>query len=303
MARVKQFCCRVGNSSSPTFCQVRGWLLRVSLAQLGCNLLQPWLFLQGTRSLPAFIVRKCFLLFAWSYSLFDFVLFFSFRDKCHFTARKQTGYLRDYSQDSTQTLSRTSAVCLLWSVGSKCLISLLGIQGTAFQHSKGRTEKGKNLTSSIFCLQSLLFILWHTVSCPLPAHGRTEEICWNHRTQYLAPLHETPCLCFHLVLPGSCQPSLIHPIQLRRQRVSSSGWHWQHSQAAYDRSWCGSQCGMADVPQTYSLCPFSSELGPRTDINSLEQQRQQQSVCGQSPNNQLSHLFNQHEEGWGAGMF
>lgn len=29
-----------------------------------------------TRSLPALIVRKCFLLFALSYSLFDFVLFF-----------------------------------------------------------------------------------------------------------------------------------------------------------------------------------------------------------------------------------
>lgn len=39
-----------------------------------------------------------FLLFAPSYSLFAFVLFYfvSFKDKSHFTASKQTGYLRDY---------------------------------------------------------------------------------------------------------------------------------------------------------------------------------------------------------------
>lgn len=64
-----------------------------------------------TRSLPALIVRKCFLLFALSYSLFDFVLFFSFKDKCRFTARKETGYVRDYLQDSIQTQSRSFVIC------------------------------------------------------------------------------------------------------------------------------------------------------------------------------------------------
>lgn len=72
--------------------------------------------------------------------------FFSFKDKCCFTARKQTGYLRDYVQDPTQTQSRNFAICSLWGMVSICLTSLLGIKGTAFHYLKQKNKQKQTKT-------------------------------------------------------------------------------------------------------------------------------------------------------------
>lgn len=136
------------------------------------------------------------------------------------------------------------------------------------------------------------------MSHPLPSRFSI----WQDRVNLLESQGPSTSLSFPRLLVStffwcsqkSCQVRLNHGIQFSRQKESFSGQPWQHSPAACDRSRCGSQHGVADMSQWCSLCPSSSDLGPKIDTNSLKQQRPQQSVCGQPLTNCPSHFFKQY---------
>lgn len=152
--------------------------------------------------------------------------FFSFKDKCHFAARKQTGHLGYYLQDPTQTKSRNLAICSLWSTVSNCLMGWLGIKGTAFHHLKQnkqtnkRNQKSKPALSWEVSLKSLHFAL-----CPVPyqmglAYGREEYSGGSTGTEnHSLSQDQLFVLSFGAAI---WQPSLNHSIQFRRHSKSPS---------------------------------------------------------------------------------
>lgn len=179
-------------------------------------------------------------------------------------------------------------LCYLLSMAySNCPMSLLGINGTAFHHSKPsktKTPKHQHLLQGEVGLKVSIYLLTYIVSS---FTSRVQHVAGQRKstgivgTQYIALLPKTPCFCFHLALSKKAVSPADTVYQTEKAFPDSPGN--THQQPVTDPDVVPSMAWLTRFRG--SLCPPSSGLCHTVNTTSSERQRPQQSVCGQTPTN------------------